>query len=194
MMQSVKRDQQSATPFLHGLRINSARLIGVISFASLCFVFSQYSEAQTERVTQNEISASSPSTSQTNPVSPKTDLGRDFISLKGSEVDGLTRAEKKRYYGWLSAQKELIIQRNNADIKRGEADNKRGEADIQAQREEQAIIDAALANQKVIKVLLATYKTHGRLTKTEKDQANAALQHPSVPAELRSNLKKVFGL
>jgi hypothetical protein len=46
----------------------------------------------------------------------KTSDGRDFVKLTEKEVDGLPRAEKKKYYAWLEARDNATIMKTDWEI------------------------------------------------------------------------------
>lgn len=102
-----------------------------------------------------------------------TSDGRKFADLKEKDVDVLTDIDFKRYRKWELAQKNARIT---------ELDK------------EQAQIDEARRAQQTLQTLVASYKANWSLNPSERQQAIQALRNPMIPAELRANLRKVFGI
>ena len=123
-----------------------------------------------------------------------TSDGRKFADLKEKDVDALTDIDFKRYRKWELAQKNARIAGQDARIAGQDARIAGQDARIAGLDKEQAQIDEARRAQQVLQTLVASHKANWSLNPSERQQAIQALRNPMIPAELRANLKKVFGI
>ena len=112
-----------------------------------------------------------------------TSDGRKFASLSEKDASILPRADKRNYLKWqdakIAGQNAMIAGQN---------------ARIAEQQQEKAQIAEARQAQQVLQTLVASYKANWSLNPSERQQAIQALRNPMIPAELRANLRKVFGI